>query len=95
MPVLVHNVNAFLTGKPLKNHVKGVSFMGKVEGPIMVALGHGAPKGYGIGPNIPGCYSFCWFCCCCCSTPGGSCVAKMKNEFNNSIVPKKGVGIHS
>lgn len=38
VPSLVYNVQAMASGKPLKPHVPGM--MGKVTGPILVALGH-------------------------------------------------------
>lgn len=83
------------------HHVKGKSMPGSFPGPVMVAFGHGGVKdAYGVGPDLgPGCCSaFCWFCCFCgppCSTPAGAGVAKAKTDFNMTIVPKNGVGIHN
>lgn len=61
------------TGRPLKHHVLGASFMGKTTGPVMVAFGHGMPDGLGVGPELPGCMGgCCWFCCCV----GGPCATQ-------------------
>lgn len=94
MPTLVANVVNFLANKPLTHHVKGKSFEGKFNGPGMVALGHGLPDGYGVGPELPGCCLgwCCWFCCCC-QTPQGPRVAKMKSDFNLTVIPRPGKGL--
>ena len=95
------NIGLRFQNKDLQHHVKGASFFGKVNGPLLVALGHGAgPESYGLGPDLPGCCLpfCCWFCCCVgppCSTPAGSGAGKMKSDFNDSVVPKKGKGISS
>eukprot|EP01034_Spumella_vulgaris_P031813 gene31813-39298_t len=81
----------------LKHHVKGASFMGKLDGPLMVAFGHSHPEGWGVGPDLPGCLGTCCWCCCMfgwpCSPPVGPAGAKGKSDFNASIFPKKGKGI--
>ena len=71
---------------------------GVVTGPLLVALGHDVEGGYGVGPNLPGCFCswFC-FCCCCaggpCQAPAGAGVAKMKNDWNNTVFPSVGFGM--
>eukprot|EP01040_Poterioochromonas_malhamensis_P016314 gene16314-18490_t len=95
LPVALFNLEAVLKKQALKHHVKGVSFMGKIEGPMMVAFGHELPEGYGVGPALPGCMGGCCWVCCCCQTPAGHCTANMKSDFNKSVVPKKGKGISS
>lgn len=98
MPVFLNNVTAALDSQSptYKSYTPG--FMGKTTGPLMVALGHGVKDGYGVGPSLPApCDSCCWFCCCIggpCATPAGEGVAKMKDDFNNSIKPVKGLGIN-
>lgn len=96
--VVKQNIVAFLAGKPLVHHTKNSSFMGKMHGPIVVALGHDIEEGYGLGPDLPGtCLPFCcWLCCCFgspCSTPAGKGVAKMKSDLNSSIIPRPGKGL--
>jgi hypothetical protein len=99
LPILSKNVEALLASKPLQHHTKGSSMMGQVHGPMVVALGHDVAGGYGVGPDLPGtCLPFCcWLCCCFgtapCSTPAGPGVAKMKSDFNSTIVPRPGKGI--
>lgn len=92
---LVLNILASLEGRPLKSYKKGM--MGNLTGPMLVALGHGHPQGYGLGPNCPGCVGFmCWFCCCIggpCSPPAGSGAAKAKSDFNKSVKPQIGKGL--
>ncbi len=94
---LLPNVEAKLANKPLKDHQRGRSFQGQMQGPVMVAFGHGVADGYGVGPDLPGCAGLCcWMCCCCgppCSTPAGPGVEKAKNDFNYTITPKPGKGI--
>ena len=98
MPVLKFNVNAVLEGTPLKHHIRGASMFGQFSGPALVALGHGHPDSWGLGPDMPGCCAtFCW--CCCffgypCSPPVGRRSANFKADFNYSVKPKPGVGIH-
>lgn len=98
MPVLVKNVAAALNKTPLTHHVKGASYFGRLDGPLLVALGHGHADGYGLGPDLPGCLGWlCWGCCCFgwpCSAPAGRQSAKAKSDFNNTIKPKPGVGLH-
>lgn len=89
MPTLIANAWALLDGQPLKVHIRGASFEGKINGPMMVALGHGVPGAIGLGPDCPGCCgSCCWFCCCC-SPPSGSIIAGVKADFNYSVKPNK------
>lgn len=101
LPVLVKNVDLLFQKKALQHHVKGASFFGKVNGPLLVALGHSVEKdSYGVGPDLPGtCLPCCCWTCCCfgapCAPPAGAGSAKTKADFNNSVVPKKGKGISS
>ena len=93
MPILVANINLFAENKPLQVHVKGKSFMGQINGPMLVALGHDLPNGYGLGPNVPGywlssCLYLCW-----CGTPAGRMSNNIKSDFNKNVIPRKGVGI--
>lgn len=93
LPVLLENIDASLHSRPLKHHVKGQSFEGRFGGPGMVALGHGLDEGYGVGPELPGCLGcFCWFLCGC-QTPAGPRSAKLKTDFNASVMPRLGKGI--
>lgn len=79
--------------------------MGKFDGPVMIALGHGltgeeegldGAVGYGIGPDCPGFLgTIMWACCILswpCSYPAGSLAAKAKSDLNESIRPRKGKG---
>mmetsp|Transcript_20996 Transcript_20996/g.19133 ORF Transcript_20996/g.19133 Transcript_20996/m.19133 type:complete len:384 (+) Transcript_20996:51-1202(+) len=95
--VIVYNINALITDKPLKKHVFNSSILSSGRGPLLVALGHDISKGYGLGPDLPGCPGNCiWFCCICgppCSPPAGYNISKSKSDFNNSVRPKKGKGI--
>lgn len=96
LPTVVKNVLATLEGQTLMHHKKG--FMGNLQGPLLVSLGHDHPQGHGIGPDIPGCVACICFVCCClgtapCSHPHGAGVSKTKSEFNHSIKPTKGKGI--
>jgi NADH dehydrogenase FAD-containing subunit len=92
VPTIVHNVNAKATNSTMKAHVPG--FMGKLQGPLLVAFGHGRKDGYGFGPDLGNsCMSYCcWFCCC--GPPAGKMSAGMKSDFNHKISPKKGLGMH-
>ena len=79
----------------LKDYTPG--FMGKTTGPMMVAIGHSKTDPYGVGPDVPGMGFLLWLCCCCgppCSTPAGAGVGKMKADFNDTVKPTKGVGMH-
>ena len=70
LPVLLANVVALTQGKPLTPHVLGKSFpFGKVNGPMMVSIGHGHPEDYGVGPDLPQPLSCCCWCCCCFGAP--------------------------
>lgn len=97
LPTLYANIEAVLSDNALLHHVRGKSFTGQFKGPLMVALGHDHPEGYGVGPDLPGCLGgCCWFCCCCgppCSTPAGPGVAKAKSDFNQSVFPHPGKGL--
>jgi len=97
MSTLLPNIEAKLNNRALKEHKRGASFMGQLQGPALVAMGHGHPEGYGVGPDLPGCAGFCcWLCCFFgmpCSPPAGHAVAQMKNDFNYTIQPRKGKGI--
>jgi hypothetical protein len=93
MPVLMHNIQAVLNNKALKQHVKGQSWEGKIKGPVMVAMGHGLSEGYGLGPELPGCMGCCCWFICCCSAPRGHFVNKMKSDFNYTVKPQLGKGI--
>jgi hypothetical protein len=93
---VVKNICAALDGKGvggLKPHSRG--FKSNLKGPMMVALGHGHPDGYGFGPDVgTGCLGyFICCCCCCCGAPAGSRPAKIKADFNYSVKPIKGKGI--
>jgi hypothetical protein len=99
LPTLLANVYATLDGNgaSLKHHTKG--FKGKIDGPLLVALGHNHPDGYGVGPDLgTGCLGWTCFMCCClgmpCSLPAGKGASKMKTDFNASVTPKKGMGMH-
>ena len=94
LPTLLANIDAYFNKQALKQHQKGAGFMGQVEGPMMIAFGHGLPDGYGIGPNLPGCMGGCCWFCCCCQTPAGHQTAKIKSDFNKSIFPQKGKGLN-
>lgn len=85
----ISNVWATLDSKPLKIHVRGASFQGQVTGPMMVALGHGAPGSIGIGPDCPGCCGTCMWLFCCCSPPSGGMIASQKAAFNYTVKPNK------
>eukprot|EP01034_Spumella_vulgaris_P031550 gene31550-38968_t len=97
MPVIVKNVNAVLTRTPLTHHVKGVSFGGKINGPILVTYGHGLDNNWAVGPDLPGCAGwFVWCCCWCgwpCSPPAGHAAAKIKSDFMMTMEPRKGAGL--
>ncbi len=96
MATVRHNVLAALENKPLRHHVRHASFMGRLEGPLMVALGHDLDDGYGVGPDCPGLLgSLCWLGCFLswpCTYPAGRLVNTAKSEFNASIRPRKGKG---
>ena len=69
-PILVENVVALTQDKPLRPHVLGKTFIyGKVNGPMMVAIGHGHPEAYGVGPDLPQPLRCCCWCCCCFGAP--------------------------
>lgn len=97
LPILLKNVVALAQEKPLTPHVLGKSFpMGKINGPIFVAIGHHHPDAFGIGPDMPQPLRCCCWCCCCgppCHTPASKGIAKFKAEFNDSMSPKAGKGI--
>jgi hypothetical protein len=97
LTTLVPNIEAKLAGEAMKDHKRGATLFGSVQGPMLVALGHGLEEGYGLGPDLPGFSGFCcWLCCCCgppCSTPAGKGVAKAKTDFNYTVVPQIGKGI--
>jgi len=92
---LVDNVYATLFHTPFKKYTKG--FMGSLQGPAFVTLGHNHPKGFGIGPDLPGFAGLlCWTCCLFgypCSPPAGHGTAKFKSNFNKGIKPAVGKGI--
>lgn len=56
--------------------------MGKATAPLLIAIGHDHPDGYGVGPNVPDCcIATCVWCCCMCGgpchTPAGKGVLNM------------------
>lgn len=99
LPYIHKNILAKVRNLNLQKHVHGKSFREQIKGPLLVAFGHDLPNGYAIGPDFPGMLGFCnWLCCFCgppCSTPAGKISLKMKNDFNKSVTPKKGRGIHA
>ena len=94
LPTVIANISAAASKQPLRDHKKGG--MGGITGPMMIALGHDVPTGIGIGPDC-GSGSCCNCCCwvlCCCQPPSGSRIGKAKSDFNLSITPKLGMGMH-
>ena len=95
-PTVVKNLLASIQGKPLSKYAKSFP-MGTVQGPMLVAFGHGLKDGLGLGPNLPGCCTFCcWFCPCFggpCALPAGPGSAKAKTDFNMGNFPSASHGL--
>jgi hypothetical protein len=92
LPTMTANVDRFFASKPLISHIKGKSFFGQIDGPLMIAFGHDLSNGYGIGPNLPQPFACCCWFVCCCQAPSGHLTNVIKSCFNNSIHPVKGSG---
>lgn len=92
MPTLVRNVVSFLASKPLVQHGRGSLLYGGINGPVIVALGHGVSGSYGIGPEVPGLLgTLLWLVFC--GTPRGRLIAWIKTWFNMTFKPRPGKGL--